>query len=324
MGATGAVGTIVCQLLEERRFPLRSIRFFGSPRQTGRTIRFSGHEFPVEPLIKSGVSDIDLAIASTPDEVAAQCAPWFVEQGAVFVDESAAHRMHNDVPLVIPEVNPHTIQNHNGIIASPNCSTTQLVMCLKPILDRVGIRRVVVSTYQSASGAGQAGRHELLEGTRRAVSGQTPLHEVFEWPLPLNLLPKIGSVGADGFTSEETKMALETRKILGRPDLAICVTCVRVPVENCHCETVVVETERAFDEREIRECLSEFPGLQVIDKPPTFSFPTPRECDGFDAVFVGRIRRDPSVDNGLAFWCVSDNLRKGAATNAVQIAELLV
>jgi len=325
LGATGAVGTIVRQLLEERQLPFQSIRFFGSPHSIpGRTLLFQGQLIPVEPLIESGIHDIDLAIASTPDPVAAECVPWVVRQGGVIVDESAHHRMLPNVPLVIPEVNPEALANHQGIIASPNCSTTQMVVCLNPIHQQFGIKRVIVSTYQSASGAGQAAQQELTDGTRAMLEGKPVENLHFERPLPMNLWPRIGSIQQDGSTSEETKMVQETRKILGDDQLPIFVTCVRVPVLNCHSETIVVETRKPAPCEQVARLFDDAAGITVVDDHNLPDLPTPQSCDGKDEVFVGRIRRDDSVQNGIAFWCVSDNLRKGAATNAVQIAELLI
>ena len=325
LGATGAVGTLLCRLLAERNFPFESIRFFGSPSGgEGRRIDFRGRSLPVEPLVRDRIRKIDLAIASTPDEVAAECAPWIVDQGGVMVDESAAHRMHSHVPLVIPEINPQAIEHHQGIIASPNCSTTQLAICLKPLHDHCGIERAVVSTYQAASGAGQAALQELIDGTRAKLDHQDFSHHQFESPLPLNLWPKIGRMMPDDSTSEETKMVLETRKILADEALRMCVTCVRVPVLNCHSESVVIETKQPVTPQQARELFEQSAGISILDDPAELQLPTPQGSNDHDDVFVGRIRRDLSVENGLAFWCVSDNLRKGAATNAVQIAELLV
>ena len=324
VGATGAVGTIVRKLLERCEFGFQSIRFFGSPRHRDRTLTFRDTEIPVEPLLRENIHDLDLVIASTPDEVALECAPWIVAQGGILIDESAAHRMRDNVPLVVPEVNPAAAADHNGIIASPNCSTTQLVVCLHPIHGHAGIRRVVVATYQAASGAGEAAREEFLAGTREVLDGQTHEPQHFEHALPLDAWPKIGRVLDDGSTSEETKMVLETRKILNAPELQMAVTCVRVPIETGHSEAVFVETERPVDPETLRQWFRRSIGIKVIDDPASLQLPTPRACAGRDEVFVGRIRRDDSVSNGIAFWCVSDNLRKGAATNAVQIAELLV
>ena len=328
-GATGAVGSLVCRLLAERKFPFQSIRFFGAPKtkttQTdNRQIEFAGRSYPVEPLIRERIVDIDLAIASTPDEVAREVAPWVVAQGGILIDESAAHRMLENVPLVIPEVNPEALIEHTGIIASPNCSTTQMVVCLKPLQDAFGLKRVVVTTYQAASGAGNAARQELLNSTRAALDGTAFQNKQFESPLAMNLWPKIGGIRDDGSTSEEHKMVYETRKILHLPDLPVCATCVRVPVENCHSESIVVETERPFSIEDIRSLFASAPGIAVVDEPQQRNLPTPKNCHDRDEVFVGRIRRDTSVENGIAFWCVSDNLRKGAATNAVQIAEYLI
>ncbi|MGI9516124.1 MAG: aspartate-semialdehyde dehydrogenase [Pirellulaceae bacterium] len=324
IGATGAVGTIVRELLAQRDVGFQSIRFFGSPGNRGRSLQFRGVEIPVEPLLKENIRDLDLVIASIPDDVALECAPWIVEQGGVMIDESAAHRMRSDVPLVVPEVNADAAANHNGIIASPNCSTTQLVICLQPIHRSYGIRRVVVATYQSASGAGEAARQELFDGMRGELAGDRPMPQHFEHFLPMNLIPKIGSAQDDGSTSEETKMVLESRKILGDDNLQMAVTCVRVPVEYCHSEAVFVETDKLVDAETARRLFDHEPGIVVTDDPANAQLPTPLACSGSDQVFVGRIRQDHSVENGIAFWCVSDNLRKGAATNAVQIAELLV
>jgi len=330
IGATGAVGSIVVELLESREFPCQSIRFFASPQKAGRTIQFRGESIEVEPLVAERIRDIDLAIGSTPDDVAQVCGPWIVNQGGVFVDESAAHRMAPEVPLVVPEINSQALHNHAGIIASPNCSTTQLVVCLKPIWDQLGIRRVVCSTYQAASGAGEAARHEFLSGSQAVLSGKPDEHIHFESPLPFNLWPKIGRFLPDGSTSEETKMVAETRKILGDDQLQLAVTCVRVPVDNCHCETVFVETEQPVTAEQARLLFEDATGITVVDSGQAaagdsqVSLPTPRACNGRDDVCVGRIRTDSTVPNGFSFWCVSDNLRKGAATNAVQIAEQLV
>ncbi len=324
IGATGAVGSIVCRQLETGGFPMQSIRLFGSAKKSDRSVLFRGTSIPVETLCREAIYDIDLAIVCTPDEVAIECATWVVEQGGIVVDESAAHRMHDDVPLVVPEINGKQVHNHHGIIASPNCSTIQLAVCLKPIHDLAEIRRVVVSTYQSASGAGEGARRELLESTAAQLAGSPFKNQHFELPLAMNVLPKIGSMHENGFTSEENKMIAETRKIFGIPDLKICVTCVRVPVEFCHSESVAVETRNPIDAKRVREAFAHTPGIKIMDEPNDLCMPTPLGCHDFDDVFVGRIRRDFSVENGVVFWCVSDNLRKGAATNAVQIARLLV
>ena len=239
------------------------------------------------------------------------------------IDESGYWRMHPDVALVIPEINPEAALAAKGIIASPNCSTTQMALALKPLHDAARVRRVVVSTYQAVSGAGLQGTSDLLEGTRAALAGETFAYSAFRYPIAFNAIPQIGSFKQDGYTSEELKMIYETRKILGDDSIQVCPTCIRIPVANCHSETINVETERPLTVEEARALFAATPGITVLDDPNTFSYPMPSQCSGSDAVFVGRMRRDPSHPNCLTFWCVSDNLRKGAATNAVQIAELL-
>jgi len=311
-------------MLEERRFPHERIKFLASARSAGRTIEFAGRKHTVEELRPEAFDGVDLAIGSTPDAVAKEFVPWAVERGCVVVDESGYWRMDPKVPLVIPEVNPEAVQNHQGIISSPNCSTTQMVVALKPLHDAGRVRRVVVATYQATSGAGVAGQRDLLDGTRAALNGHDHKYEAFAHPIAFNLIPQIGSHKYAGYTSEEMKMVYETHKILDDDTIRICPTCVRVPVTNCHSESIVVETERKITPEEARELFAAFPGIKVVDDLPNGKYPKPSDCDGDDAVFIGRIREDLSSDNGLAFWCVSDNLRKGAATNAVQIAELLV
>jgi aspartate-semialdehyde dehydrogenase len=324
VGATGAVGSIVRRLLEERNFPFQSIKFLASARSAGTTLTFKGKSYPVEELRPEAFDGVDLAIASTPDEVARDFAPWAVERGAVVVDESGYWRMDPTVPLVVPEVNPEAIDDHKGIIASPNCSTTQMVVAMKPLHDYGRIRRVVVSTYQATSGAGVVGERDLEGGTRAALEGKPYKYENFKHPIAFNLMPQIGGPKHEGYTSEEMKMVWETHKIIGDDTIQICPTCVRVPVTNCHSESILVETEKKITVAQARKLFQEFPGITVIDDLPAGQYPMPLQCSGKDDVFIGRIREDLSSDNGLTFWCVSDNLRKGAATNAVQIGELLV
>ncbi len=324
VGATGAVGSIVRQLLEERQFPFKTIKFLASARSAGSTLTFQGTQHTVEELRPEAFEGIDLVIASTPDDVSAEFVPWAVERGAVVVDESGYWRMKANVPLVVPEVNPEAIEQHEGIIASPNCSTTQMVVAMKPLHDAARIKRVVVSTYQATSGAGVAGERELEAASRASLAGETYQHATFAHPIAFNLIPQIGSSKHEGYTSEEMKMVWETRKIFIDDSMLICPTCVRVPVTNCHSESILVETERKLTVAEARRLFEAFPGITVLDDLAAGIYPLPRNCSGKDDVFVGRIREDLSCDNGLAFWCVSDNLRKGAATNAVQVAELLI
>ncbi len=324
VGATGAVGRLVLRLLEEREFPLSRLKPLASARSAGKTIEFRGETIVVEELRPEAFDDVDLVIASTPDDVAASFIPQAVERGAVVVDESGAWRMDPNVPLVVPEVNPEAAGRHQGILASPNCSTTQMVVAMKPLHDAATIRRVVVSTYQATSGAGVSGQRDLVEGSRAALQGDTYDYQAFSHPIAFNLIPQIGSQREQGYTSEELKMVHETHKIFGDDSIRVCPTCVRVPVTNCHSESILVETERKLTADEARQLFEAAPGIQVIDDLPAGAYPLPLECSDRDDVFIGRIREDISSDRGIAFWCVSDNLRKGAATNAVQIAELLV
>jgi aspartate-semialdehyde dehydrogenase len=324
VGATGAVGTIIRKMLEERNFPHRNIRFLASKRSVGTSLEFGGEKHAVAELTASAFEDVDLAIASTPDEVAAEFIPWATERGCVVVDESGYWRMNPEVPLVVPEVNPEAIRGHRGIIASPNCSTTQMVLVMKPLHDAARIRRVVVSTYQATSGAGVAGTRDLEESTRSHLAGSDYQNEVFAHPIAFNVIPQIGSEKHAGYTSEEMKMVSETHKIFSDDGIEICPTCVRVPVSNCHSESILVETERKLSVPEARELFAAQAGITLVDDLESGEYPMPYNCSGHDDVFVGRIREDLSSRSGLAFWCVSDNLRKGAATNAVQIAELLV
>jgi aspartate-semialdehyde dehydrogenase len=323
VGATGAVGRIIVELLLARQFPARRIKLLASARSAGKPFEVGGAKLDVEELTPESFTGVDVAIGSTPDEVAAEFVPWAMERGTVVVDESAYYRMNPDVPLVIPEVNPEAILAHKGIIASPNCSTTQMVMVMKPLHDAARVKRVVVSTYQAVSGAGLAATDELRRGTSAWLGDQPETKQVFPHPIAANLIPQIGSPKPNGFTSEEMKMVLETRKILGDESIAISATCVRVPVANGHSESILIETEKKLTAEEARRLLAAFPGIVVEDDIAAKKYPQPRTASGRDEVFVGRIREDISCPNGIALWCVSDNLRKGAATNAVQIAEWL-
>lgn len=324
VGATGAVGQIVRSLLEERDVPFQKIKFVASARSAGSPLVFKGRSYQVELLRPDVFEEGDLVIASTPDDVARDFIPAAVQRGAVVVDESGAWRMDPQVPLVVPEVNPEAIHQHRGIISSPNCSTTQMVVAMKPLHEAGRIRRVVVSTYQATSGAGVSGQRDLLGGSRAALEDSPYQYETFAHPIAFNLIPQIGSPKHEGYTSEEMKMVWETQKIFNDDTIKVCPTCVRVPVSNCHSESILVETERKISVSEARRLFEAFDGIEVVDDLPRGEYPMPRTCDGRDPVYVGRIREDLSSPNGLAFWCVSDNLRKGAATNAVQIAELLI
>ena len=324
VGATGAVGTLIRELLAQRKFPAKKFRFLASGRSAGKKLTFAGREVTVEELTPDAFTGVDLAIGSTPDEIAKEFVPWAVERGCIVVDESGYWRMDPKVPLIVPEVNGDAVHTHQGIIASPNCSTTQLVVALKPLHDAARVRRVVVSTYQATSGMGVSGNAELVAGTAAHLKDEPFQPTAFAHPIAFNVIPQIGGPKYQGYTSEEMKMVYETRKIMGDDTIQVCPTCVRVPVSNCHSESILVETEEKITVDQARKLFAATPGIVVVDDLTSKSYPMPSTCDGRDEVFIGRIREDISSPNGLAFWCVSDNLRKGAATNAVQIAELLV
>jgi aspartate-semialdehyde dehydrogenase len=323
IGATGAVGTIILELLEKRDFPAKQFRLLASARTAGTKITLKGQEITVEELTPDSFKGVDLVIASTPDDTAAEFLPYAVKAGCKVIDESGYWRMNPEVALVVPEINPEDAINAKGIIASPNCSTTQMVVALKPLHDAAKVKRVIVSTYQATSGAGLQGNRDLEAGSRAHLAGENYEYKAFAYPIAFNAIPQIGGHKEDGYTSEEMKMVYETRKILGDESILVNPTCVRIPVANCHSEVITVETERPVSPEEARELFSNFPGITVVDDLDAKQYPMPSTCDGSDEVFIGRIRKDISHPNGLNFWCVSDNLRKGAATNAVQIAELL-
>ena len=325
VGASGAVGEVMIRLLQEREFPVGSIKFLASERSAGRTVTFKGETFPVERLEERAFRKVDIVLSSTPGGVSLEYSPMAARAGAVVVDNSGAFRMDPDVPLVVPEVNPGDVAKHRGIIANPNCSTIQMVVALKPLHDAARVRRVVVSTYQAVSGAGQKGIHELRSQVEARVHGrEAPAPAKFAHPIAYNLVPQIDDFLPSGYTKEEMKMVRETRKIMGDDSIDVCPTCVRVPVANSHSESILVETERPITPEEARALWSRAPGVVVVDDPANRLYPLPAAADGRDEVFVGRIRQDLHRPDALLFWCVSDNLRKGAATNAVQIAEELV
>jgi aspartate-semialdehyde dehydrogenase len=313
------------RLLEERDFPIASIRFLASERSTGKSVLFRGEEHPIRPISSEAFEGVEIALSSTPASISRRWSPVAAEAGAVVVDNSSAFRMEPEVPLVVPEVNPHDILKHRGIIANPNCSTIQMVVALKPLHDAARVLRVVVSTYQSVSGAGQKGIHELDEQSSAAHRGE-PVPDPSKFPHPIlgNCIPQIDDFLPTGYTKEEMKMVNETRKIMGDPTIDVSPTCVRVPVPFSHSESILVETERPLSVEEAKALWAEAPGVTVVDDPLSRSYPLAAAAAGKDDVFVGRIRPDLGRPNALLFWCVSDNLRKGAATNAVQIAEKLL
>jgi aspartate-semialdehyde dehydrogenase len=325
VGATGAVGTRMLQVLGERSFPADEVRPLASARSAGRQVPFRDGELTVQELNDDSVQGVDLALFSAGGSVSEEWAPKFVAAGAVVVDNSSFWRMHDDVPLVVAEVNPEAIDTHKGIVANPNCSTMQMVVPLKPIEDAVGIERLVISTYQSVSGTGQKAVEELLGQAHMLLHEQEPeAPSVYPHRIAFNVVPQVEKFkDGDDYTTEERKMMAETAKILGRPDIGISATCVRVPVLVGHSESVNIQTREPMSPDECRELLSTAPGVVVVDDPADAIYPLAIDVEGRDEVLIGRIRRDPSHERCLNVWIVGDNLRKGAATNAVQLAELL-
>ena len=321
IGATGAVGRIFLDILEERNFPTKDIRLCASERSVGKKLKVKGKEIEVELATPQLFSEVDIVFISASTAVSREMAPIAARQGALVIDDSSAFRMEPDVPLVVPEVNGDDIAGHKGIISIPNCSTTPLVMVLKPLMDVNPVRRVIVDTYQSVSGTGAAAVEELRVQSRQVLDGQAVEPKEYPHQIAFNALPHIEPFQENGYTNEEMKMLNETRKILHAPDIAVSATCVRVPVTVSHSESVHVEFENPISPEEVREILAGFPGIVVLDDPQSNVYPMPVDAAGRDEVFVGRIRSDISHPNGIAMWIVSDNLRKGAATNALQIAE---
>jgi aspartate-semialdehyde dehydrogenase len=325
VGATGAVGSTILGVMRERSFPADEIVPFASERSVGRRIDYGDQDLVVQALNDESIQGFDIALFSAGGSRSEEWAPRFRDAGAVVVDNSSFWRMHEDVPLVVAEVNPEALNNHRGIIANPNCSTMQMVVALKPILDAVGIERLVVSTYQSVSGTGQKAVEELHDQAEAVIEArELPAPGVYPHQIAFNVLPQVETFkDGDDYTTEERKMMAETRKILGDQHIRISATCARVPVYTGHSESVNVETRDPLGPEECRELLSTAPGVIVIDDPANGMYPLAIDAAGRDEVLVGRIRRDPSHERCLNLWVVGDNLRKGAATNAVQLAELL-
>ena len=324
VGAGGAVGHKMVEILEERGFPVAGLQLLATARTAGSSLPFRGCPYTIDIAGPESFEGVDLAFFATPTDVSRALVPEAVRRGAVVIDKSNAYREDPAVPLVVPEVNAGALAGHKGIIANPNCSTIQLVLPLKALEDLSPLRRVIVATYQSVSGTGRDAIEELRLQSRQRLDGQPVVPKVYPHPIAFNLLPHIDDFTPSGYSKEEMKMVGETRKILGRPDLALSATTVRVPVEVAHSEAVWVETERPVSPEEAREAMARMPGVVVEDDPGGAVYPTPLRAAGRDEVFVGRIRQDLTSERGLVFWVVSDNLRKGAATNAVQIAEELV
>jgi len=325
VGATGAVGETMLEILAERKFPVAELIPLASSRSAGSTVEFAGDAYVVQDLATFDPAGVDIALFSAGGDTSLEYAPRFAEAGCYVVDNSSAWRMHDDVALVVPEVNPEALSQArvNRIIANPNCSTIQMVVALKPLHDAVPIERVVVSTYQAVSGAGRKAMDELADQTRHLLNGQPYDVEVFPARIAFNVIPQIDSFMDDGYTKEERKMMDETRKIMGA-DIAVTATTVRVPVFYGHSESVNVTFAAAMDADTARSLLAEADGICVVDDPGNEDYPLASEAAGSDPVWVGRIRNDNSFKNSLHLWVVADNVRKGAALNAVQIAELLV
>jgi aspartate-semialdehyde dehydrogenase len=337
VGATGAVGSTMLGVMRERGFPADEVVPFASERSAGRTIAYGEHaarasarspgdrDLTVVALDEDAVQGFDLALFSAGSAISADWAPRFADAGAVVVDNSSQWRMHEDVPLVVSEVNPEALDGHRGIVANPNCTTMQTVVALKPILDRAGIDRLVMSSYQAVSGTGQRAVDELHTQTEAVIEArELPAPAVYPHQIAFNVLPQVELfMEGDDYTTEERKCMQETRKILGREDLGVSATCARVPVYTGHSVSANVQTRDPLSPEECREVLIGAPGISVIDDPANGLYPTPLDAAGRDDVLIGRIRRDPSHERCLNLWIVADNLRKGAATNAVQVAELL-
>jgi len=321
VGATGMVGREFIKILEQRNFPIDGMRLLASDRSSGKKIFVNHDEIVVEETTAESLKDIDIAFFSAGAEVSRHFAPIAAKAGAVVIDNSSAFRMEPDIPLVVPEVNPEDIGKHKGIIANPNCSTIQMVVALYPLHKVNPIKRIVVSTYQAVSGTGAAAVDELTTQAKQVLDGQTPAPHIYPHQIAFNVLPEIDVFMDNGYTKEEWKMVEESRKIMHADDLAISATCVRVPVFNGHSEAVSVEFTDVISTDEVERILGKAPGIRVLDDPTISLYPQPWSTAGSDEVFVGRIRQDASSPRGLVMWIVADNLRKGAALNAVQIAE---
>lgn len=319
VGATGMVGRTFLKVLEERNFPIENLYLFSSARSAGSVVKFAGKDCVIEELTENSFDrDIQIALFSAGGSISEKFAPIAASKGVLVIDNSSQWRMDPNVPLVVPEVNPDAIKEHKGIIANPNCSTIQAVVPLKPLHEKYKIKRVIYSTYQAVSGSGLKGVKDLEDG----IKGEP--NNFYPHPIAYNCLPHIDVFTDNGYTKEEIKMINETMKIFNDYDIKVTATTVRVPVKNCHSESINVELEKPFELSSIVNDLKNMDGVVVVDNPDKLEYPTAVDANGHNEVFVGRIRRDFSVDNGVNFWCVADNIRKGAATNAVQIAELVL
>jgi len=324
-GVTGAVGQEFIKILEQRDFPIKSIKMLASTRSVGKSVKFRGKDYPVEELTENSFTGIDIALFSAGGDRSKQFAPAAVKAGAVVVDNSSAFRMDPDVPLVVPEVNPEAIKKHKGIIANPNCSTIIANVPVWPLHKANPIKRMIVSTYQAVSGAGQAGMDELFNQTRDILEGRAPTCKKFKYQIAFNIFSHDSKIGPNGYNVEEMKMVKETRKIFNCSDIAITCTCIRIPVPRCHCESINLEFKDSITPDEVRSLLQHAPGVSLIDDAVNNRFPMPLDAADNDDVYVGRIRQDESLPDrkGINIWVSGDQIRKGAALNAVQIAEKL-
>ena len=321
IGATGAVGQVFIDIIEERNFPASDIRLCASERSVGKRLKVRGEELEVELATADLLGEVDFAFIAASTAVSRELAPLAAERGAVAIDDSSAFRMEPNVPLVVPEVNGDDLDDHRGIVAIPNCTTTPLVMALKPLHAQNAVRRVVAATYQSVTGTGAAAAQELRDQSRAVLDGETVSTEVYPHRIAFSVLPHVEPFWDNGYTNEEMKMQNETRKILHAPDIKVSATCVRVPVVVSHSEAVNIEFDAPISPAEVREILADAPGVRVLDEPKSNVYPMPIQAEGGDDVLVGRIRSDLALENGIAMWLSCDNLRKGAALNSIQIAE---
>lgn len=325
VGAMGAVGTEMIKILGQRDFPVERLKPLDVAANVGREVMFKGEMVKVEESCKGAFKDVDIALFAVGANVSEKLAPMAVEEGATVIDNSSCWRMTEGVPLVVPEVNPEDLKQHKGIIANPNCATIIGLVPIKPLHDFAGVKRIIASTYQAVSGAGIAGFAELREQVSQFLKDEPVNPRVFAYPIAFNLIPQIDVFEDNGYTHEEMKMFNEGRKILGKPDLMVNCTCVRVPVFRSHSESITIETERPITPEQARELLSNAPGIKLVDDPANLKYPMPLDTSDQDLIYVGRIRNDISSEgNSLTFWCCGDQIRKGAALNAIQIAEKMI
>lgn len=325
LGATGAVGKQMLEVLVERNFPINELHLLASARSAGKTMDVAGKTYTIEEATENSFTNIDIVLGAAENDIAMKFVPHAVKAGAIVIDNSSAYRMDEDVPLVIPEVNPEAVKQHKGIIANPNCATIIALVALQPLHAYAGIKRMVVSTYQAVSGAGVNGIKELDQQVAALAQNQATEVNTFQYQIAYNLIPQIGGFNEAGYSSEEMKMQNEGRKILGNDNLQVNCTCIRVPVYRSHSESIMVEFENAIDVAKAQELIANGNGVKLVDDPQKSIYPMPLDTSDQDIVFVGRIREDLSGhENALSLWCCGDQVRKGAATNAIQIAQLLV